>query len=106
MSRRTCPVTARSCGKRVRRQAVQRFLLIRRSCSCFVPFRDVMGAKWEQIVRVASDTSQREEFVIRPDDDSSTVTFLLRPVLDRKSTRLNSSHRTISYAVFCLKKKK
>src|SRR6266705_4928146 len=28
------------------------------------------------------------------------------PVGDRKSTRLNSSHRTISYAVFCLKKKK
>src|SRR5437867_10082260 len=27
-------------------------------------------------------------------------------LLDRKSTRLNSSHRTISYAVFCLKKKK
>src|SRR5437762_5634181 len=27
-------------------------------------------------------------------------------VLDRKSTRLNSSHRCISYAVFCLKKKK
>src|SRR5437867_10311570 len=26
--------------------------------------------------------------------------------IDRKSTRLNSSHRTISYAVFCLKKKK
>src|SRR5437763_4594666 len=26
--------------------------------------------------------------------------------LDRKSTRLNSSHRCISYAVFCLKKKK
>src|SRR5438309_2842736 len=32
-----------------------------------------------------------------------------RPVLvtqDRKSTRLNSSHSSISYAVFCLKKKK
>src|SRR5438094_1301777 len=27
-------------------------------------------------------------------------------IKDRKSTRLNSSHRTISYAVFCLKKKK
>src|SRR5438477_8648412 len=27
-------------------------------------------------------------------------------VLDRKSTRLNSSHMSISYAVFCLKKKK
>src|SRR2546427_4259322 len=30
----------------------------------------------------------------------------LRPVRDRKSTRLNSSHSQISYAVFCLKKKK
>src|SRR3712207_7564119 len=28
------------------------------------------------------------------------------PVVDRKSTRLNSSHANISYAVFCLKKKK
>src|SRR2546429_5709557 len=28
------------------------------------------------------------------------------PPLDRKSTRLNSSHGYISYAVFCLKKKK
>src|SRR3954467_2896773 len=29
-----------------------------------------------------------------------------RVLLDRKSTRLNSSHTIISYAVFCLKKKK
>src|SRR2546422_2132481 len=29
-----------------------------------------------------------------------------RALLDRKSTRLNSSHGYISYAVFCLKKKK
>src|SRR5438067_5653299 len=29
-----------------------------------------------------------------------------RPTRDRKSTRLNSSHVSISYAVFCLKKKK
>src|ERR1039457_1946187 len=28
------------------------------------------------------------------------------PVIDRKSTRLNSSHLVISYPVFCLKKKK
>src|SRR5437879_996464 len=32
--------------------------------------------------------------------------ILLKDVEDRKSTRLNSSHRCISYAVFCLKKKK
>src|SRR2546430_8139683 len=32
--------------------------------------------------------------------------FLKAPMSDRKSTRLNSSHSQISYAVFCLKKKK
>src|SRR5438552_11109952 len=34
----------------------------------------------------------------------SFISFL--GTLDRKSTRLNSSHQIISYAVFCLKKKK
>src|SRR5207245_559245 len=32
------------------------------------------------------------------------VSLLLETCLDRKSTRLNSSHGSISYAVFCLKK--
>src|SRR2546422_8487482 len=32
--------------------------------------------------------------------------LVVLPTLDRKSTRLNSSHGYISYAVFCLKKKK
>src|SRR2546427_7824640 len=40
----------------------------------------------------------REWVSARPSPDS--------PVPDRKSTRLNSSHSQISYAVFCLKKKK
>src|SRR5207248_6058542 len=31
-----------------------------------------------------------------------TVVVYGEPMVDRKSTRLNSSHRTISYAVFCL----
>src|SRR2546427_9163386 len=34
------------------------------------------------------------------------VNPMMGPVSDRKSTRLNSSHSQISYAVFCLKKKK
>src|SRR5256885_10796727 len=34
------------------------------------------------------------------------VTSSDRAMIDRKSTRLNSSHLVISYAVFCLKKKK
>src|SRR3712207_7072818 len=37
---------------------------------------------------------------------SEQVSFPERPPSDRKSTRLNSSHANISYAVFCLKKKK
>src|SRR5205814_7419266 len=41
--------------------------------------------------------------VSRPDDQSRGVRDRRRE--DRKSTRLNSSHLGISYAVFCLKKK-
>src|SRR3712207_8808594 len=43
------------------------------------------------------------------DDARARATRLVRDAVampDRKSTRLNSSHANISYAVFCLKKKK
>src|SRR5689334_23795137 len=40
-----------------------------------------------------------------PDDEHQTKKWSQK-VEDRKSTRLNSSHSSISYAVFCLKKKK
>src|SRR5258708_11713340 len=39
-------------------------------------------------------------------DGQSSAGHRHREGLDRKSTRLNSSHQIISYAVFCLKKKK
>src|SRR5439155_24039957 len=45
------------------------------------------------------------EFSIAKRVDQSTEPNLGGPALDRKSTRLNSSHVAISYAVFCLKKK-
>src|SRR3712207_7144322 len=41
-----------------------------------------------------------------PDTDDSEFLHGGAPSADRKSTRLNSSHANISYAVFCLKKKK
>src|SRR5437879_9399506 len=41
---------------------------------------------------------------VRP--EPVTVAHAVFRLQDRKSTRLNSSHRCISYAVFCLKKKK
>src|SRR3712207_7338811 len=40
------------------------------------------------------------------DGDKQEEAERLADDLDRKSTRLNSSHANISYAVFCLKKKK
>src|SRR3712207_7110605 len=43
----------------------------------------------------------RREAIIRKVDDTGRG----RRLRDRKSTRLNSSHANISYAVFCLKKK-
>src|SRR2546430_10311767 len=47
---------------------------------------------------VAADTRRRR----RRNRETAAVVF----IGDRKSTRLNSSHSQISYAVFCLKKKK
>src|SRR3712207_6846725 len=44
---------------------------------------------------------------VDPDQDFKVVvTEETGGIADRKSTRLNSSHANISYAVFCLKKKK
>src|SRR2546430_2947047 len=39
-------------------------------------------------------------------DEGDAAVFEVTAKRDRKSTRLNSSHSQISYAVFCLKKKK
>src|SRR2546426_864580 len=52
-------------------------------------------------IRIVDDAS------ILAEADAGNLLQLLSPgKLDRKSTRLNSSHLVISYAVFCLKKKK
>src|SRR5207248_7991684 len=52
-------------------------------------------------LRAVSDWS--DAFVAIAEHVKPAVVFIRSQ--DRKSTRLNSSHRTISYAVFCLKKK-
>src|SRR2546430_17528483 len=44
--------------------------------------------------------------VVEHDDAMPALDKFIDGELDRKSTRLNSSHSQISYAVFCLKKKK
>src|SRR3712207_8498331 len=52
-------------------------------------------------------SSSRKFFVVLPSTGTDCF-IVLYPMneTDRKSTRLNSSHANISYAVFCLKKKK
>src|SRR5690348_17556197 len=40
------------------------------------------------------------------EEGAERASYALKLLQDRKSTRLNSSHPSISYAVFCLKKKK
>src|SRR2546430_9478387 len=63
------------------------------------------------LLAVAADST----FALRAPHDTMTMTDILawahaeqarKAQVDRKSTRLNSSHSQISYAVFCLKKKK
>src|SRR5690554_7498345 len=44
-------------------------------------------------------------FAIHPQQAPVLADYLAAALVDRKSTRLNSSHVRISYAVFCLKKK-
>src|SRR4051812_50000607 len=54
---------------------------------------------------VALDAIEPQAALVR-DDDAARLGGPPARLQDRKSTRLNSSHMSISYAVFCLKKKK
>src|SRR3712207_7363015 len=70
---------------------------------------DPLHALAEDVVRLAEGVEDarpalddREQLLVRDHDQGVD---LLAQALDRKSTRLNSSHANISYAVFCLKKK-
>src|SRR5690554_7180252 len=56
----------------------------------------------KQVLSLAGEGAERREHGWYVEDGR----ILTSHVEDRKSTRLNSSHVRISYAVFCLKKKK
>src|SRR5947208_6121180 len=62
------------------------------------------------IVHATLDTPAQWGYVFNNLDAAASFTYQHTTVCffgqDRKSTRLNSSHQIISYAVFCLKKKK
>src|SRR5690606_39892564 len=62
-------------------------------------YATTMHTEWRDYKINIMDTPGLEDF-------SGEVASSIRVCEDRKSTRLNSSHVKISYAVFCLKKKK
>src|SRR5258708_24889646 len=64
-------------------------------------FRSIKAKKLKVQAAIQGDTVRVSG---KNRDDLQAVIALLKS-LDRKSTRLNSSHQIISYAVFCLKKK-
>src|SRR2546430_12290062 len=65
----------------------------------------------DPMTRAKDWVPQYDSVVLSPDQSSTGMVDVhsnsnRASPLDRKSTRLNSSHSQISYAVFCLKKKK
>src|SRR5688572_32583611 len=91
------------------------FLMIRRPPrSTLFPYTTLFRSRVVVARRVAGDLralpvlrARREVEVVHRDQDPALRGLqAVADVGDRKSTRLNSSHSQISYAVFCLKKKK
>src|SRR2546430_9760233 len=64
------------------------------------------GQRWAVVSMSPADISFHEDMLVQPDLFVVPIGPDRRLPRDRKSTRLNSSHSQISYAVFCLKKKK
>src|SRR5258707_7220234 len=74
------------------------FLMIRR------PPRSTLFP-YTTLFRSPPQSQEQDRGIVKlPGAPAAELDFAL--LLDRKSTRLNSSHANISYAVFCLKKKK
>src|SRR5438477_7059954 len=74
------------------------FLLIRRPPrSTLFPYTTLFRSWAAAETRVGEEGFQRTK--------AGRASLPVEILLDRKSTRLNSSHMSISYAVFCLKKK-
>src|SRR3712207_7939678 len=84
--------------------------------STLFPYTTLFRSFWRQIEHRGVDSGNRvklpykrsvpcDQNTVKPADREMMTRFSSKsPPSDRKSTRLNSSHANISYAVFCLKK--
>src|SRR5690348_17573687 len=73
--------------------------------STLFPYTTLFRSQSEEVAQFAIFVA----FLFAPQEfkvSGEIVTYCRSVQVDRKSTRLNSSHPSISYAVFCLKKKK
>src|SRR5256885_4705855 len=66
----------------------------------------IAAAEHQALGRASCERNSRPKPDSRHDQTRRHAVGGNTPLRDRKSTRLNSSHLVISYAVFCLKKKK
>src|SRR5699024_12065353 len=66
---------------------------------CLANLKEIVASGWEEY-----EQENKKELDTRSTTQGAFLTS--EKQADRKSTRLNSSHVSISYAVFCLKKKK
>src|SRR3712207_8054336 len=86
------------------------FLMIRRPPrSTLFPYTTLFRSGVGRVRARAADNDEAHVSPPRRLQDRGRVLdprYVHQRVRDRKSTRLNSSHANISYAVFCLKKKK
>src|SRR2546427_4654750 len=77
--------------------------------STLFPYTTLFRSSPEQAYRIARKHTEAWQFCFEHEDNGYQLSHDVQDVEsgeDRKSTRLNSSHSQISYAVFCLKKKK
>src|SRR2546427_3925659 len=82
------------------------FLMIRRPPrSTLFPYTTLFRSRSRQLVEDHAEAWNQPRVAACPHQHGASVDRVSART-DRKSTRLNSSHSQISYAVFCLKKKK
>src|SRR2546430_11154918 len=67
-----------------------------------------VGTIFSIVQKITRGKNAEEEDFLQPGRRQVAAGYVIHgsSTIDRKSTRLNSSHSQISYAVFCLKKKK
>src|SRR2546422_4342493 len=74
--------------------------------STLFPYTTLFRSEKERELGIEAYRDVLRQFTLSTNPETNAMIRRVGERIDRKSTRLNSSHGYISYAVFCLKKKK